>query len=64
MRVQPERWIELRGVQMVPRISYADVQRGLSEEQITRVRETGTVIVTGGVPKEVRVCAFDTAGCG
>lgn len=49
---------------MVPRISYADVQRGLSEEQITRVRETGTVIVTGGVPKEVRVCAFDTAGCG
>ncbi|KAF9461838.1 hypothetical protein BDZ94DRAFT_1262752 [Collybia nuda] len=51
LEVAAERVARL-GSEIVPKVSYADIERGLSEEQVTRVKETGTVIVTGGVPKE------------
>ncbi|KAF8058535.1 DUF1479-domain-containing protein [Lyophyllum atratum] len=44
--------VATRGQDMIPRISYADIKNGLSESQIARVKKTGTIIVTGGVPKE------------
>ncbi|RPD60796.1 DUF1479-domain-containing protein [Lentinus tigrinus ALCF2SS1-6] len=41
-----------RGNQVVPQVSYEDIQRGLSEEQLKTLQKTGVVIVKGGVPKE------------
>lgn len=37
----------------IPRVSYADIVSGLSSEQIQAVKNTGTIIVTGAVPKTV-----------
>ncbi|KAF8953191.1 hypothetical protein BDZ97DRAFT_1679874 [Flammula alnicola] len=41
-----------KGSDIVPRVSYDDLKGGLSQEQLHRIKTTGTVIVTGGVPKE------------
>jgi hypothetical protein len=41
--------------QIIPRVAYADITKGLSPEQIKTIRQTGTIIVSGGVPKEVGV---------
>ncbi|KAF5363227.1 hypothetical protein D9758_008386 [Tetrapyrgos nigripes] len=41
-----------KGNQIIPQISYADLSRGLSEEQERQVRKTGVIIVKGAVPKE------------
>lgn len=38
---------------MVMRVSFEEIQRGLSEDQLNTLKETGVVIVKGGVPKEV-----------
>lgn len=39
--------------QVIPRVHYADLVNGLSERQIDQIRRTGSVIVKGGVSKEV-----------
>ncbi|KAF9559454.1 DUF1479-domain-containing protein [Agrocybe pediades] len=44
--------IEQKGSEIVPRIPYAELEAGLSKEQIDEIKRIGTVIVTGGVPKE------------
>ncbi|TFK74767.1 DUF1479-domain-containing protein [Pluteus cervinus] len=43
--------VAARGSEIVPRISFHDLQ-SLSFDQITRIKEVGSVIVTGGVPTE------------
>ena len=40
--------------QAIPRVHYDELQRGLSDEQITEIKEAGVVIVRGAVSKEVR----------
>jgi hypothetical protein len=40
-------------LQIIPRVAYADIVNGLSPEQIKAIKQTGTIVVTGGVPKEV-----------
>ncbi|KAJ3505316.1 hypothetical protein NLJ89_g7485 [Agrocybe chaxingu] len=40
------------GSDMVPRVAYSDLQAGLSADQVEAIKKTGTVIITGGVPKE------------
>lgn len=40
-------------MEIIPRISYGEIEAGLSESQKDAIRETGVVVVTGGVPKEV-----------
>ncbi|EGO26082.1 hypothetical protein SERLADRAFT_447357 [Serpula lacrymans var. lacrymans S7.9] len=41
-----------RGGDVIPRVSYADIEKGLSEAQIHAIKNTGVVVVTGGVPKD------------
>jgi len=45
--------------QMIPRVTYANLRNGLSEEQIGSVKKTGTIIISGGVPKEVSNFTFN-----
>ncbi|KAM5537853.1 hypothetical protein V8D89_008495 [Ganoderma adspersum] len=44
--------IAQRGNEMVMRVPFEDVQRGLSEEQLKTLKKTGVMIVTGGVPEK------------
>lgn len=44
--------ISTLGSDIVPRVSYGDIEKGLSKEQISRIRRVGTVVITDGVPKE------------
>ena len=44
--------------QIIPQVPYADLQRGLSDEQLTAVKKTGVIIVKGGVPREVQQLAL------
>jgi len=44
--------VSIKGASTIPRIAYADIVKGLSPEEIAAVKQTGTVIVTGGVMKE------------
>ena len=39
--------------QAVPRVHYDELRKGLSERQISEIKEAGVVIVRGAVPKEV-----------
>ncbi|KAH9029467.1 DUF1479-domain-containing protein [Lactarius hengduanensis] len=41
-----------RGADIVPSIQFSDLQKGLSKQQILQIRESGVVIVRGGVPRE------------
>ncbi|KAF9019190.1 DUF1479-domain-containing protein [Hymenopellis radicata] len=41
-----------RGSEMIPKISYADIRKGLSPEQVQAVKDVGSVIVSGAVPPE------------
>ncbi|OBZ69678.1 Uncharacterized protein YbiU [Grifola frondosa] len=41
-----------RGADIIPSVSYSDVMRGLSAEQVNEIKRTGVVIVRGGVPRE------------
>ncbi|KAG6816962.1 hypothetical protein H0H87_001276 [Tephrocybe sp. NHM501043] len=43
--------ISLKGGDIIPRISFADIQAGLSDIQIQSIKEVGVVVVTGGVPQ-------------
>jgi hypothetical protein len=47
--------------QVIPRVHYDELQKGLSEEQIAEIKNAGVVIVRGAVPKEVhyRACILD-----
>lgn len=45
-------------LQAIPRVEYADLMNGLSEEQTQAIKRTGSVIVKGGVPKEVSDVSF------
>lgn len=40
-------------VEIIPRISFGEIEAGLSKSQISAIRKTGVVVITGGVPKEV-----------
>ncbi|KAG8220572.1 hypothetical protein J3R82DRAFT_3305 [Butyriboletus roseoflavus] len=42
-----------QGGNIIPRISYRDIEAGLSESQKDTIRKTGVVVITGGIPKEV-----------
>ncbi|KAG7091217.1 hypothetical protein E1B28_010268 [Marasmius oreades] len=44
--------IASQGSESIPRVSYKDLRKGLTKEQVTRIKEAGIVIVTGAVPKE------------
>ncbi|KIM77865.1 hypothetical protein PILCRDRAFT_825084 [Piloderma croceum F 1598] len=44
--------VAAKGGSIIPRIAYDDIVKGLSPEQVTAVKRTGTLIVTGGVSKE------------
>jgi len=44
--------VSLRGSEIVPRIKYSDLRKGLSQEQLQEIKSVGTVIVTGAVPEE------------
>ncbi|RDB20698.1 Uncharacterized protein YbiU [Hypsizygus marmoreus] len=50
--------VSSRGSEMIPRISYTDIHNGLSKEQIGSVKRTGTIIVKGGVPREVEALTW------
>ncbi|KAH9012229.1 DUF1479-domain-containing protein [Lactarius deliciosus] len=41
-----------RGADIIPSIQFSDLRKGLSEQQISQIRESGVVIVRGGVPRE------------
>ncbi|KDQ56263.1 hypothetical protein JAAARDRAFT_132800 [Jaapia argillacea MUCL 33604] len=45
--------IKEKGSEIVPKVSFADIKKGLSEEQISTIRKRGVLIVQGGVPPEV-----------
>ncbi|KAF8161499.1 hypothetical protein B0H34DRAFT_654175 [Crassisporium funariophilum] len=40
--------IAAKGNELIPRVSYEDVKKGLSNDQVSQIKKTGTVIVTGG----------------
>lgn len=46
-------WHTQSFVEIIPRISYGEIEAGLSESQRDAIRKTGVVVITGGVPKEV-----------
>jgi Protein of unknown function (DUF1479) len=39
--------------QIVPKVSYAEIQAGLSAEKIIEIRDAGVVVVRGAVPEDV-----------
>lgn len=47
---------------MIPRVSYADIQGGLPAEVSESIKRTGTVIVTGGIPKAVSSVRSECCG--
>lgn len=49
-------------MQIIPRIRYQDLQSGLSKEQVDEIKKVGTVIITGGIPKEVSVVVRKNVG--
>ncbi|KAG6917418.1 hypothetical protein DXG01_002503 [Tephrocybe rancida] len=44
--------ISSKGGDIIPRVSFSDIQAGLSESQVQAIKDVGVVIVTGGVPQE------------
>ncbi|KAF8181820.1 hypothetical protein BJ912DRAFT_906656 [Pholiota molesta] len=44
--------VAAKGSEIIPRVSYDELVAGLSQEKIDTIKKIGTVIVTGGVPKE------------
>ena len=40
---------------MIPRVHYKDLRAGLSREVVEKIKKTGSVIVTGAVPVDVRL---------
>ncbi|KAI3611953.1 duf1479 domain protein [Moniliophthora roreri] len=40
------------GSEAIPRVPYEDISKGLSSEQVARVKDAGVVVITGAVPKE------------
>ena len=40
-------------MQIIPSVQFSDLQKGLSEQRISQIRESGVVIIRGGVPREV-----------
>jgi hypothetical protein len=44
--------VSAKGGTCIPQVSYAEIARGLSPEQIHAVKSTGTIIVKGGIPKD------------
>ncbi|TFK45112.1 hypothetical protein BDQ12DRAFT_695360 [Crucibulum laeve] len=44
--------VATRGSDMVPRISYSDIQKGLSKDQINEIKKTGTIVITGAIPQD------------
>ena len=43
----------MHALQIIPSVQFSDLQKGLSEQRISQIRESGVVIVRGGVPREV-----------
>jgi hypothetical protein len=41
-----------RGTDIIPSVQFSDLQKGLSEQRISQIRESGVVIIRGGVPRE------------
>jgi len=41
-----------RGTDIIPSVQFSDLQKGLSEQRISQIRESGVVIVRSGVPRE------------
>ncbi|EED82307.1 predicted protein [Postia placenta Mad-698-R] len=41
-----------KGGNLIPQVSYSDVERGLTEAQVKDIKKRGVVIVKGGVPEE------------
>ncbi|KDQ56262.1 hypothetical protein JAAARDRAFT_70590 [Jaapia argillacea MUCL 33604] len=44
--------IKEKGSEIIPRVSFSDIQRGLSHDQLQALRRTGVIVVQGGIPKE------------
>ncbi|KAF9031696.1 DUF1479-domain-containing protein [Hymenopellis radicata] len=42
-----------KGSEIIPKISYADIRKGLSPEQVQTIKDVGSVIVSSAVPPEV-----------
>jgi hypothetical protein len=40
-------------LKIIPRVQYADLARGLSDELIADIRQTGTVVIDGAISIEV-----------
>ncbi|KAI0774861.1 DUF1479-domain-containing protein [Trametes elegans] len=41
-----------RGAELIPQVPFEDIQKGLSGEQLSALKNTGVLIVKGGVPTE------------
>ncbi|KAF8341047.1 hypothetical protein F5887DRAFT_888290 [Amanita rubescens] len=40
-----------RGTEIIPQVEFNDLKAGLSDDQIAHIRQVGTVVVRGGIPK-------------
>ncbi|KAF8726215.1 hypothetical protein AX14_007926 [Amanita brunnescens Koide BX004] len=41
-----------RGTEIIPQVEFEELKAGLSDAQISNIREVGTVLVRGGIPKD------------
>ncbi|KAI0076408.1 DUF1479-domain-containing protein [Panus rudis PR-1116 ss-1] len=44
--------VAVKGGDVLPRVAYSDVVRGLSKEQVDDIKRVGAVVIKGGVPVE------------
>ncbi|PFH46582.1 hypothetical protein AMATHDRAFT_69546 [Amanita thiersii Skay4041] len=53
--IEAERMVEQiaeRGNTMIPRVSFEELKNGLAADQISAIKEVGTVVVKDGIPRE------------
>ncbi|KAG1882520.1 DUF1479-domain-containing protein [Suillus subluteus] len=59
--VLPARFAQLKK-DVIPRVSFTDIERGLSNTQKDHIKKSGVVIVTGAVPKRQYIAANPVKG--
>jgi hypothetical protein len=45
----------LTPIQIIPKVSYSEIQAGLSADKVAKIKEAGVVVVQGAVSKDVRL---------
>lgn len=50
--------VGLKLLQAIPRVTYDKLRAGLSKENLRNVKQSGVIVVTGAVPKEVNLKSY------